>query len=321
MSRAAHSRLRRKAINGGFLAYNDWIAQRLGLERVQKLSIDAGFSCPNRDGTLAVGGCSFCANKAFTPPYCDSRKSVSLQLQEGKDFFRHKYPSQRYLAYFQSFSGTYFASPDNHSRSVSLNLPRLRQIYEEALSVPDVVGLVIGTRPDCVSDELLDYLQSLQHKGYFIEIEYGVESTHDATLSLINRRHTYQASVQAVNATKQRAIPTCVHLILGLPGESCDDMLAMADDMNTLHPDILKLHQLQIVKGTPLADQYAAHPFPLFSAEQYVQLVVAFLRRLDPSICVERFVSQVPDQYLIAPKWGLKNFEFTELVKKALRNP
>lgn len=304
-----------------YLPYNQWIKTRLGEGRIQKLSVDGGFGCPNRDGTLGHGGCAYCANKAFTPPYCASTKSVRQQLEEGKAFFRHKYPAQRYLAYFQNFSGSYFAGDgkDNDSR-IKVDVGRLKPIYEEALSVDGIVGIVIATRPDCVSDEWLDYLRSLHDRGVFVEVEYGVESTHDTTLARINRGHDFDCARKAVKDTKARDIVTCVHLILGLEGESHDEMLDMANDMNSLKPDIVKLHQLQIVRDTPLALRHAAGEKvgTLFSVNDYIDLVVDFLRRLDNDICVERFVSQVPDEFLIAPKWGIKNFEFVEAVKKRL---
>lgn len=304
-----------------YLPYSEWIKKHLGEGRIQKLSVNGGFGCPNRDGTLAFGGCTYCSNESFTPPYCHKDKPIAQQLEEGKSFFRHKYPSQRYLAYFQDYSGSYFhGAGKNGDGGIHIEVERLKPLYEEALNVDGVIGLVIATRPDCVSGQWLDYLQSLQEQGHFIEVEYGVESTHDATLRRINRGHDYATACLAVSETKRRGITTCVHLILGLEGESHEMMLNMADDMNALKPDIVKLHQLQIVKGTRLAQRYekGENVGTLFSLDAYIDMVVQFLSRLNNDICVERFVSQVPSEYLIAPRWGMKNFEFVDRVKKRL---
>lgn len=285
--------------------YSHWIREQFPF-RVQKISVDAAFSCPNRDGRLSLGGCTFCDNKTFNPSYCDRGKSITQQLEEGKAFFAKKYPEMKYLAYFQAYSNTY--AP----------LEELKRKYEEALAVDDVVGLVIGTRPDCVSDEALDYLQQLNQRTFLI-VEYGIESANDDTLRRINRGHTFDCSRQAIIKAHQRGIITCGHIILGLPGEDEEEMLHQASTISQLPLDILKLHQLQIIKGTPLAKEYEAHPFHVFSAEEYVNLVIRYVSQLRNDLVLERFVSQSPPNMVIAPKWGLKNHEFTDLLNKRIR--
>lgn len=285
--------------------YSHWIREQFPF-RVQKISVDAAFSCPNRDGRLSLGGCTFCDNKTFNPSYCDRGKSITQQLEEGKAFFAKKYPEMKYLAYFQAYSNTY--AP----------LEELKRKYEEALAVDDVVGLVIGTRPDCVSDEALDYLQQLNQHTFLI-VEYGIESANDNTLRRINRGHTFDCSRQAIIKAHQRGIITCGHIILGLPGEDEEEMIHQASTISQLPLDIIKLHQLQIIKGTPLAKEYEAHPFHVFSAEEYVNLVIRYVSQLRNDLVLERFVSQSPPNMVIAPKWGLKNHEFTDLLNKRIR--
>lgn len=287
------------------LEFGTWIRQKTGC-RVQKLAVDAGFSCPNRDGKLSSGGCTFCNNEAFNTSYCDRSKSVTAQLDDGKRFFNRGKPGMKYLAYFQAYSNTY--AP----------LTRLKTLYEEALSVDDVVGIVIGTRPDCVNGEILDYLEELSHRT-FVLVEYGVESCNHETLRRINRGHDFACSQKAIEETHRRGIYTCAHLILGLPGEGKEDMLRQADIVSSLSIDVLKLHQLQIIKGTTMAREYQQHPFPTFSLDEYVDLLTEYLPRLRPDIALERFVSESPSRLLIAPRWGVKPQEVTKMVKERLR--
>ncbi len=290
------------------LTYNDfgtWIRQRFPF-RVQKISVDAGFTCPNRDGRLSTGGCVYCDNRTFNPSYCNPLKSVTEQLEEGKRFFQRKYPDMKYLAYFQAFTNTY--AP----------VSKLRKLYEEALRVPDVVGLVIGTRPDCVSDELLDYLEGLNRRTFLL-MEYGVETSNDATLRLINRGHDFACARQAVERTHQRGILTGAHVILGLPGEDAAESLRQAPVISSLPIDILKIHQLQIVKGTRLAALYEEKPFHVYTVEEYLDLIARYISLLRDDLILERFVSQCPPDKLIAPRWGLKNHEFTDLLRNKLR--
>lgn len=279
--------------------YNDygaWMRRQFPF-RVQKISIDAGFSCPNRDGHISHGGCTFCDNRTFNPSYCQPSKSITEQITEGKEFFRHKYPDMKYLAYFQAFSNTY------------ATLDTLQRRYEEALSAEDVVGIVIGTRPDCVSDEILNYLESLKQQTFMI-VEYGIESVSDDTLRRVNRGHNFECSRRAITETHNRGILTGAHIILGLPGESAEDNVRQADIVSALPIDILKLHQLQIIRGTQLAAEYERQPFNLYTADEYIDLCRRYIERLRPDMVLERFVSQSPKELLVAPKWGLKNYEF-----------
>ncbi len=290
--------------------YNDFPSyfKKTFSERVQKVSIDAGFTCPNRDGKKGVGGCTYCNNKTFKPNYCDLDKSVTTQIQEGVDFFSKKYKAMKFLAYFQAYTNTY--AP----------LENLKELYEEALQHPKIVGLVISTRPDCVDAELLDYLAELNKKVY-VMVEFGLESHLNRSLELINRGHTFDESVWALEETAKRGINNCAHMILGLPGETRSDFLEQAKVISELPVKNLKLHQLQIHKGTRLEKEYAKNPeqFNLFTAENYTELVVDYLELLNPKIYVERFISQAPVEMLIAPKWGLKNFEFVAKVEKRLK--
>jgi radical SAM protein (TIGR01212 family) len=277
-------------------------------EQIQKISINAGFTCPNRDGSAGTGGCTYCNNQTFNPDYCKPEKSITQQLDEGIAFFRKKYPYQRYLSYFQAYTNTYG------------EINSLKQKYEEALSHPLVAGLVIGTRPDCVNDELLDYLAFLS-KYFYIMIEYGVESTSDQTLTLINRGHNYETSVQAITKTAQKGITTGAHLILGLPGEKRETILSHAKNISQLPLTTIKLHQLQLIRGTKMAQQFAEHPewFHLYTADEYIELAIDFIELLNPGFVIERFVSQSPKELLVAPDWGLKNYEFTAKIEKAIR--
>lgn len=289
-----------------YLNYNQVLKNEFS-ERIQKISLNAGFTCPNRDGSRGLGGCTYCNNQSFSPEYCKPTKSITQQLQEGIDFFRHKYDAQLYLAYFQAYTNTYDS------------IENLKRLYEEALSHPKVVGIVIGTRPDCVSDELLDYFAELNSRCYLM-IEYGIESTSDKTLQFINRGHDYACAEKAIRATAVRGIRTGAHLILGLPHESRSIILGHAKRISELPLTAIKLHQLQLVKGTKMAKQYTEHPewFRLYTADEYIDLVIDFIEMLNPSIAVERMISQSPPGFVIAPDWGLKNFEFIVKVEKRM---
>jgi hypothetical protein len=276
--------------------------------RVQKISIDAGFTCPNRDGSKGVGGCNYCNNTTFKPSYCNLDNSVAGQVEKGVAFFGKKYETMRFLAYFQAYSNTY--AP----------IEILKELYEEALKHPKVIGLVIATRPDCLSDDVLDYLQELS-KQYYVMVEFGVESVRNDTLKSINRGHTWEESVYAIEATVQRGIHNCAHMILGLPGENRPEIIEQSKIISELPIENLKLHQLQIIKKTKMAKQFTDNPndFNLFSVEEYIDIAVEYLEYLNPRIIVERFVSSSPDDLLIAPRWGLKNFEFTAKLEKRLK--
>ena len=282
--------------------YGRWLSRKFPY-KVQKISVDAGFSCPNRDGKISRGGCIYCNNQSFNPAYCNKDKSVSQQLEEGKKFFARKYPEMKYMAYFQAFTNTY--APLHH----------LQSLYEEALEVDNVVGLVIGTRPDCVDTTLLDYLQKLNSQT-MVTVEYGIETSNDNTLKLINRGHDFATTKRAVEMTAERGITVGGHVIIGLPGETAEDSVRQADDMSQLPLDILKIHQMQIIK---LADIYSKTPFPLYSPEEYMEVIVRYLEHLRPDMVVERFASQSPKDMLIAPHWGLKNYELTNLIVNKMR--
>lgn len=277
--------------------------------RVQKISINAGFTCPNRDGSKGRGGCTYCNNQTFVPGYCHPVKSITQQIEEGIGFFlkKEKYNNQAYLAYFQSYTNTYDS------------LEKLESVYGEALQHPKVKGIVVGTRPDCVDERILSYFADLA-RDHYVMIEYGIESTSDETLERINRGHDYQCAVDAIRLTASMGLQVGAHMILGLPGEDRELILTHADRLSKLPLNAIKLHQLQLVKGTIMAREAREHPeqFSFFDADAYLDLLVDFLERLNPVIAIERFVSQSPRAFLISPDWGLKNFEFVTLVEKRL---
>lgn len=299
--------------------YADYLAERFGC-KMQKLTVNAGLSCPNRDGTIGRGGCIYCNNASFSPSL--GGNSVTEQLTAARQFFARKYPQMRYIAYFQSYTNTHG------------DINRLLSLYREALAVDGVDALIIGTRPDCVDERLLDALAEI-NSHHRVIMEYGAESSHNATLRRINRCHTWECAVKAVEITKVRGIDTGLHFILGLPGESHAMMMQTVDAVNSVKPDTVKFHQLQIIKGTPLAhmmqsgemttipynaaEQPAANVIQQFMVEDYVDLCCDIIGRLDPAIAIERFVSQSPDNLLLSPRWGLKNYQFTNLLHNALR--
>lgn len=286
--------------------YGTFLREQFPDFKVQKIAIHAGFTCPNRDGTVGTGGCTYCNNQTFNPEYCTTDKSVTAQLEEGKQFFARKYPTMKYLAYFQAYTNTYG------------ELQTLKAKYEEALRVPDVVGLVIGTRPDCMPDDLLDYLTELNQRTFLI-VEYGVESANNDTLKRINRGHTFECACETILRTVERGIKVGIHLILGLPGEDHEELMRQAKVIAQLPITTLKLHQLQLIRGTKMVREYEAHPeqFHLYTADEYIELVLDYIQVLPEDLVMERFVSQSPKSMLLAPDWGLKNHEFAAKVKKA----
>jgi radical SAM protein (TIGR01212 family) len=262
--------------------------------RLQRVSIHAGFSCPNRDGTIGLGGCAFCNNEAFSPSYCQTGLSVTAQIDRGLAFLKKRYKNPEiFLAYFQAYTNTH-ASLDN-----------LKALYGEALSHPEIRGLAIGTRPDCIDEEKLDYFAALS-RDRFISIEYGIESCHNATLERVNRGHTFEDSVRAIEMTASKGLHTGAHLIFGLPGETREQMLSQAKTLSALPLNSLKFHQLQIVRDTPMADEYKGYPehFQLFSLESYVEFIVSFIERLRPDISLERLSGEVPPPFQVSPGWG-----------------
>ena len=289
--------------------YNDFssfVKLKFG-ERVQKVSLNTGFTCPNRDGTKGVGGCTYCNNNTFSPNYCKAEYSIPEQLDEGIRFFSRKNKTQKYLAYFQAYTNTY------------ADIGLVKELYTQAISHPEVVGLVIGTRPDCVNEEIINFLSQIaQH--YFVSLEFGVESTLNRTLKSINRCHTYEESIAAFELSKNRGIHLGAHIIMGLPGESRIEMLNHGIELSKLPIQSLKIHQLQIVKNTVMAIQYKKEPeqFQLFNVNEYIDFLTSFIASLRPDIIIERFISESPPHLLIAPRWGLKNFEMVEKVNKRL---
>lgn len=284
--------------------YSTYLA-RFFDSKMQKLTVNARFTCPNRDGTKGTGGCIYCNNHSFSPSTSEAGQSVTSQLETGKKFFSHKYPAMRYLAYFQSYTNTYGSTG------------RLISLYEEALAVEGVDGLIIGTRPDTLPDDLVGELSRLSRKHY-ITIEFGAESSHDETLSLVNRCHSWADTVDAVNRASAAGLHVGLHLIMGLPGESREMMLQTVDRCCSLPVDVLKFHQLQVIKNTRLAVENP--DIKTFTVDEYLDLCVEIVRRVPHSIAIERFTSSSPDDLLIAPRWGLKNYEFVNLLKKRLSN-
>ncbi|MCC8034522.1 MAG: TIGR01212 family radical SAM protein [Rikenellaceae bacterium] len=277
-----------------FNSYAGYFRKIFG-HRVQKVTVNAGFTCPNRDGTLGTGGCTFCDNAAFTPSYCMKGEDVAWQIKEGISFHRNRYRrAGSYLVYFQSFSNTY--AP----------LDTLRDIYSRALAVPGVEGIIVGTRPDCIDDEKLDYLADLA-KNKYVAIEYGVESCRDETLRNINRGHDFACARTAIEKTASRGIHTGAHFILGLPGETDRMLLDGAGTINSLPLTSVKFHQLQIFKGTAMSRQWEDEPgnFHFKSIEEYIALFAQILRRLRPDLIIERFASEAPPRYHAGPNWGL----------------
>jgi radical SAM protein (TIGR01212 family) len=291
-----------------FNAYPDYFRKLFG-SRIQKVSIDAGFTCPNRDGTKGTGGCTYCNNDAFNPSYCVPEKSVTRQIEQGISFHKKRYrEASSYLAYFQAYSNTY------------ASLERLKELYEEALRYPGIIGLIIGTRPDCIDNEKLMYLKELSRK-YYVSIEYGIESCYDKTLKRINRGHTYNEAVDAINMTSGLGVNTGAHFIFGLPGESRDEMLEEAEIVSQLPLTTVKFHQLQIIRGTVMEAEYrnSTSEFQMFTWDEYLDFIIKFLERFNPSIVVERFTGEAPPRFLAEQPWGNKRTNrITHLIEKRL---
>ncbi|MGM0551151.1 MAG: TIGR01212 family radical SAM protein [Bacteroidota bacterium] len=292
-----------------FNAYSNYFKRTFG-ERLQKLSIDAGFTCPNRDGTVGRGGCTYCNNLAFNPSYCMPEKSVSQQIEEGIEFHKDRYRrTRKYLAYFQAYSNTY--AP----------VEQLRKIYDEALAMEGVVGLVIGTRPDCIDEEKLAYFRELA-QSHYITIEYGIESCYDETLRRINRGHDFAAAQKALELTARYGLRTGAHFIFDLPGETREMMLKQADIISQMPLQSVKFHQLQVMKDTLMAKEYREHPetFRFFELEEYLDFFVSFLERLNPAIVVERFVGEAPPRFRVSPDWGnYRNDQLVTMLEQKLK--
>jgi len=291
-----------------FNAYAPYFKNLFG-ERVQKISVDAGFTCPNRDGTKGRGGCTYCNNNAFNPSYCDPAKTIDQQVKEGIEFHQVRYRrANKYLVYFQAYSNTY--AP----------LDELKKMYEAALSQEGVIGLVVGTRADCVNEEILDYLKHLSEK-YYIVIEFGVESIYNNTLERINRQETFEEVRKTIYLAAERNLNIGVHFIFGLPGESRKMMMDSVKEINKLPVKGIKFHQLQIVEGTNMAKDFKNHPedYKLFSFEEYVDFIIRFTEKLNPNFIIERFAGEVPPRFLSGPGWGLiRNDQINIAIEKEM---
>jgi radical SAM protein (TIGR01212 family) len=288
--------------------YSSYIKRIFGI-RVQKISIDAGFTCPNRDGKISRGACFYCTNESFSPFYCTPKLSVTEQLQKGIEFFSKKYKTQKYLAYFQSYTNTYGKVED------------LKKLYLEALAVEGVIGLVIATRPDCIDEEIMKMLKEIS-KDKYLSIEYGAESTKNETLNFINRGHSWEQTIKAVELANNFQINCGLHFIIGLPGEDKTDFLNHAKKISKLNIQTLKIHQMQVLKKTKLADVYKESPelFYNLNLENYLDLMAEFLSYLNPNVVVERFTSESPKEMIIYPNWqGKKNFEISHMLEKKMK--
>ena len=290
--------------------FAEYMREKFPGEKVQKISVNAGFSCPNRDGTIGRGGCIYCDNTSFTPGYCFNHGDIVSQLEEGKRFFARKYPKMKYLAYFQSFSNTF-------GRPVS----ELERMYREALGVDGVVGLIIGTRPDTLPDDVVSMLSRLNREKPVI-VEIGAETSHDSTLKVINRGHKWRDVEEAVERLHSAGISVGLHLIAGLPGEDDEMVLTTVRRAVALPIESIKLHHLQVLSSTPLARMMADGELTVnpFNVEDYIELCIRIIKLVTRNIAIERFLASSPPARVLAPKWGMKNYEFVNLLRSRLSN-
>ncbi|HIJ88565.1 MAG TPA: TIGR01212 family radical SAM protein [Desulfuromonadales bacterium] len=281
-------------------AFSEELKREFGC-KVQRISVDAGFTCPNRDGTLASGGCIFCGGHGSGSFGIRRDLTVSAQLEDGKEVMRRKYRAEKFIAYFQAYSNTYGS------------VAHVRQLFSEARAVSDVVGLIVATRPDCLPEEILEYLQELDGQTY-LWLEIGMQTMHDRSLAVIKRRHDFACCVDAIQRARSRGLKVCTHIILGLPGETREEMLAMAAELNRLGVDGIKLHLLHVMKGTQLADMYIRGEVKVLCRDEYAGLVCDFLERLEPRILIHRLTGDGGHDNLVAPLWSLKKFEILNLI-------
>ena len=275
--------------------YNSYLKEKFGC-RVHKVSVDVGFTCPNRDGNVAIGGCIYCNNDSFVPSYAKSRVSLQDQIRTGMEYQKKRFKAEKFIIYFQAYTNTYD------------KIEKLEKLYREALDNENVVGLAIGTRSDCVDEEKIKLFDDLA-KDWFVSIEYGIESIYDKTLEYMNRGHNYKSIIDAIRITKERGIHIGAHIIVGFPTEAKEEMLQMANEVSRLNIDFLKVHNLHIVKNTPLARMYAKDPFHLFNYQEYLDFITCFLERLAPNIVIERLFTDTPQDLLIAPRWNKTHTE------------
>ena len=286
-----------------FRSYNKWLKDKFG-ERVYKVIVDGGFTCPNRDGTVAVGGCAYCNNNSFRPPSAIKTDPIRQQVEEGIAYIRKRFDANKFIVYFQPFSNTYAETEF------------LRDLYVNAIDHPEVVGLAIGTRPDCVDEEKIAMIQEISRQT-LVSLEFGVESIYDDTLRRVNRGHDYSAFLRAMAMTRGRGIHIGAHLILGFPWETREQWLAMADEMSRVGIDAIKIHHLHVVRGTALAAEYIRQPFRVLEYEEYLDLLCDFIERLDPTIVIERLFGEAPFGLLVAPTWRRnKNDLVRDITKK-----
>ncbi|MBT3300979.1 MAG: TIGR01212 family radical SAM protein [Bacteroidetes bacterium] len=281
-----------------FNAYSNFLQKKFG-SRVQKVAVDAGFSCPNRDGKIGFGGCSFCSNDAFRPKFCNTENSITQQLTVGINHYKKRYKTpQQFMAYFQAYTNTY------------ASIDVLEKRYQEALSFPEVTALCIGTRPDCMDDDVLDLLENIA-KDYYVSVEFGIESIYDDSLERVNRGHGFEQTVNMLNKTAARGLHTGGHVIFGLPDETEKMMLYEAEVLSSLPLDSIKFHQLQILKGTPIESQFIKQPadFLQFTLDEYLDFLIRFLEIFNPDIVVERIASEIPVEFLLKTSWGKVRYE------------
>ena len=287
-------------------SYSDYLKERFGC-KVHKVSVDMGFTCPNRDGSVARGGCIYCNNDSFVPPYARNRYSFDSQVTSGINYLRNRFKAKRFIIYFQAYTNTYG------------NVSELRDMYLSALSYDDVVGVAIGTRSDCIDEAKLDMIEDLSRKTY-VSLEYGIESVYDKTLEYMNRGHDYQSVIDAIALSKGRGFDIGTHIIVGFPTETRDEMLAMADRVSELGVDNLKIHNLHIVRNTPLARIYSENPFHLFGYSEYLDFIVEFIEKVSPGIVIERLFTDTPRDLLVAPHWNMSHAEILRDIKYCLES-
>lgn len=301
-------------MNPYYKEYSEYIKEFFPGEKIQKISVNGGFSCPNRDGRIGYGGCIYCDNSTFTPSYCFDTDNIHEQINKGKEFFRRKYPDMNYLVYFQSYTNTY-----HRDDTATSGIDSLRKLYYEALSVPEVKGLIIGTRPDTIDNETLSLMSEI-NKDKRVFVELGAETFNNRTLRLINRGHTYEDTVNSVNMLHKSGIPVGLHLIMGLPGETEQIMLESVRKAVSLPIDSLKFHHLQVIRDTSLHKMIEKGEItvPDFTVEVYLELCLKIIDIVPKSICIERFLAGSPPGKVISPKWGLKNYQFTNMLLNKL---
>lgn len=294
-------------MNGYYTEYSDFLNRLFPGGKVQKLSINTNSSCPNRDGTIGSKGCIYCNNKSFTPSYCFNTKDIRQQVREGINFFGRKYPTMGYIAYLQSYTSTHDASKFINTVSILSEMEELK-------------GIIVGTRPDCISNQIIEVLKEISHKKKII-VELGIESLHDHTLRLINRGHDSATSIDAIMHIAEAGFHPGVHIIAGLPRETSEDVISTVRTLCTLPIEVIKLHQLQILKDTELERRWLKGEIPVhpYSLEEYIELCIKIIKLIPRHIAIDRFVSQAPEDMIIAPKWGIKNYMFTQMLKNRLK--